>query len=193
MSVDFETGQIIYFVAFGLFALLLLSRLFRSGRLQALRNASVWVLIFFGIILLYGMWGDIRATIQPQQAMGAQGEIVLPRQQDGHYYVTAMVNQEPVRFVIDTGATDIVLTQSDAQKIGFVLDDLKFIGTAFTANGQVRTARVRLDSFDIGTVETAGISASVNEGEMTTSLLGMAYLSRFSSIQILSDRMILTP
>ena len=100
-----------------------------------------------GVIAGVGLWGDIRNTVQPGQ-YGSIGDnkIELSRALDGHYYVTAQVNGEPVDFFIDTGATNIVLTQDDAQRVGFTTSDLAFVGRSNTANGIVSTAPVRLDS-----------------------------------------------
>ena len=120
------------------------------------------------------------------------GEITVPRSADGHYYLTLQVNDTPIRFVVDTGATDMVLTRADAVTAGVDPGDQGFSGRARTANGTVRVAPVRLDTVAIGPVQDRNVRASVNDGEMDTSLLGMTYLHRFSSIQITNGEMILS-
>ena len=100
----------------------------------------------------------------------------VPRAFDGHYYLTLDLNGVPVDFVVDTGATDMVLTRADAARIGLDPDALAYTGVAGTANGQVRTARVRLDEVSLGGILDRNLPASVNEGVMDTSLLGMSYL-----------------
>jgi len=65
----------------------------------------------------------------------------------------------PVRFVVDTGATQIVLTQNDAARIGLELDGLRYAGRAMTANGEVRTAFVRIDEITLGGVSDQNVSA----------------------------------
>jgi aspartyl protease family protein len=124
--------------------------------------------------------------------ISADGRIELPRSPDGHYYLTAQVNGADIRFLVDTGATDIFLSRADAIAAGLDPANLAFIGSAMTANGQVRTAPVRLDTIRLGDIEDRGIRAFVNEGEMRESLLGMAYLQRFSSVEIRSGSLILT-
>ena len=166
----------------------------RASLGKVAQQAIVWALIFVGVIAAMGLWGDIRNTVQPGQATYLGDErIELRRAMDGHYYVTAQVNDVPVDFVVDTGATVTVLTREDAARIGINTDKLAFVGRATTANGEVRTAPVTLDSIVIGPVRHDGVRAVVNGGDLAQSLLGMEYLQRYSSIQIADGRLILTP
>lgn len=159
---------------------------------QTLQQASIWVLIFVGFVAGYGLWSDIRQDVLLTHSVSAQtGEISVPRSPDGHYYLSLRINEIPVRFVVDTGATDMVLTLADARRAGVALNESDFFGEARTANGTVRVAPVTLDSVTLGPVEDNGFSASVNEGDMDTSLLGMRYLERFSRIEIRGNEMIL--
>jgi len=160
------------------------------GRL--LQHAALWGLIFLGAIAAVGLWEDIRQTVAPAQSVVSDSRIELPRAPDGHYYLTARVEGTPVRFVVDTGATQIVLSRSDAERAGIDTGRLVYTGRARTANGTVRTAPVRLDRVAIGPIEDRGVRAVVNEGEMDGSLLGMDYLRRFSSVEIAGDTLVLT-
>jgi len=110
---------------------------------------------------------------------------------DGPYYLTVRINDEPVRFVVDTGATDMVLTLADARRSGVSVQDRDFYGEARTANGIVRVAPVVLERVELGPVIDTRLRATVNEGEMDTSLLGMRYLERFERIEIRGDQMVL--
>ena len=117
--------------------------------------------------------------------------IALPRAPDGHYYVTAEMNGTEIDFLVDTGASDIVLSRKDAARIGFDLDELAFLGSARTANGVVPIAYSRLKTIRLGPYLDQGISVSINGGEMDKSLLGMSYLGRFGRIEIAQDQLIL--
>ena len=118
--------------------------------------------------------------------------IVLPRARDGHYYLTLDINNVPVEFVVDTGASQVVLTQDDAKRIGLNPSSLSYLGTASTANGTVRTAAVRLDTVSLGAITDTSVRAVVNDGQMFGSLLGMTYLSNFDSITIKDGQLILS-
>lgn len=163
------------------------------GNLNKLaQQAAIWGLIFVGVVAGYGLWNDVSRDLAPRQAMVGSGQLEVPRQFDGHFYVTAQANGATLDFVVDTGATDVVLTRNDAARAGIDLDTLAYTGTASTANGLVRTARARVDELTLGGFTDQAVPVLVNEGEMDTSLLGMTYLRRFEKIEIADDRLILT-
>ena len=160
------------------------------GRLT--QQALAWALIFAGAIAVVALKDDIMGAVLPKQAVFAsEGRIVLPRAPDGHYYLTAEVNGTPIRFTVDTGASEIVLSLPDAQAAGIDTSNLAYVGRAYTANGEVRTAPVRLDSFSVGQIQDNRLRAYVNEGAMDGSLLGMSYLDRYS-IEIANGALTLT-
>lgn len=190
---DFDTGQLIYLIVL----LLMVGGWFfmqtRHGLNRTLQYAAVWGMIFVGGAAAVGLWQDItRDARQPQISVSGANQIVLPRARDGHYYLTAQINAAPIRFVVDTGATEMVLTQADARSAGIDPDTLAYRGRANTANGQVRTAFVRLDEVRLGPVTDRNVGAVVNEGEMEQSLLGMGYLQRWGRIEITGGELILT-
>ena len=165
------------------------------GRLgHGARDAALWVLIFVGFIAAYGMRDDLIAALSPtQERVSRQGEIIIPRSPDGHFRVEAQVNQAEVIFMVDTGASGVVLTMADARRAGFEPGHLVFNGRAQTANGPVGIATIHLDHIELGPVMADRFRASVSEGDLFSSLLGMSFLERFSRITVEGDRMILTP
>lgn len=187
-----DTGQLIYLV------MLLAAVVFwfvlanRNSLGKVMQHAALWGLIFLGAIAAVGLWGDIRQTVLPRQAVfSEQGRIEVPRSPDGHYYLTLDVNGHPTRFVVDTGASSIVLLEEDARAAGLDPERLAYTGTAMTANGAVRTARVVLDEIGFDGMVDRRVTAFVNEGEMAESLLGMSYLQRFARLEISGGRLIL--
>ncbi|SLN36638.1 hypothetical protein TRL7639_01786 [Falsiruegeria litorea R37] len=159
---------------------------------KTMQQALVWVFIFIGVIAVIGLWEDIRNTTAPTGRMTTtDNSVVVPRAQDGHYYLQLLVNDKPVDFLVDTGASQIVLSQDDATRIGIELNDLNYFGRALTANGEVRTAPTTLNTVVLGPFEDRELTAWVNEGEMDQSLLGMEYLQRFSSLEITSQALTL--
>ncbi len=159
---------------------------------RSLQQIAVWALIFVGLVAGYGLWQDIRGQVAPMQAVMEDGRIELPVGRDGHYHATVVVNGTPIDFIVDTGASDIVLTRADAARAGIDLAGLTFFGQAQTANGSVETAPVTLDNVTFGPVTDTDVRAVVNGGEMAGSLLGMAYLHRFSRIEIEAGTLVLT-
>ena len=163
----------------------------RIGKMA--QQAAVWVLIFVGVIAGIGLWDDVRNTVVPSQSVLTGGAISVPQAPDGHFYLTAQVNGTALRFMVDTGASDIVLNQADAEKIGLDMDQLVYSRKALSANGEVGIAPVVLDSVALGPVQSRDVRAVVNGGDMRQSLLGMRYLQGFSKIEIGDGALILTP
>lgn len=187
-----ETGHLIYLVMLLGAVVFWFITTNRDSLGKVTQQAAVWGLIFVGVIAAVGLWDDIRQTVAPRQAVFSEaGRIEVPRSPDGHYYLTLDVNDTPVRFVVDTGASSIVLLERDAEAAGIDLTRLRYTGTAMTANGTVRTARVVLDEIGLPGMEDSRVTAFVNEGEMAESLLGMSYLQRFDRLEISGGQLIL--
>ncbi|MFD2738782.1 TIGR02281 family clan AA aspartic protease [Sulfitobacter aestuarii] len=187
-----ETGRLIYLVLLAMIA----GWFFMSGRTglnKTLQQAAVWGLIFLAAVAAAGLWLDLsRDSRGTQINSSASGQIIAPRGRDGHYYLSLQINGAAIRFVVDTGASDMVLTQKDAARAGIDPDNLNYAGRASTANGEVRTAFVRLDEVSLGGVRDHDVSALVNQGSMRQSLLGMGYLQRWGRIEIAEGELILT-
>jgi aspartyl protease family protein len=152
---------------------------FRQRMGQALRMAAAWGLIFLGVAAGYGLWSDIRHDVLPQQMVTDASTVEVPQAADGHYYLTLQINGTPVPFMVDTGASGMVLSLQDADRLGLDPESLVFLGQAQTANGVVRTASVTLRVVELGPFRTEDFRAFVNGGEMDGSLLGMDYLRQF--------------
>ncbi|MFT5867830.1 MAG: aspartyl protease family protein [Gammaproteobacteria bacterium] len=191
MSSD-QTADAIYLSLLGGALLLSYVLASRTNIGKMLQQMGIWVLIFMGAIAVIGMWPEIQRTITPRQSVVDGTTIVLPRARDGHYYLTLEINEVPIEFVVDTGATQVVLTQEDAKRIGLNPLALSYLGTANTANGTVRTAAVRLDTVSLGAMTDTRVRAVVNDGQMNGSLLGMTYLNNFDSITIKDGQLILS-
>ncbi len=98
------------------------------GRLGvALRTAMAWGLIFVGVMAGYGLWNDLRRADAPRQMMTTGGEVVLPRAADGHYYLTLTIDGTDLPFMVDTGATSVVLSRDDARTLGIDPDTLAYL------------------------------------------------------------------
>jgi aspartyl protease family protein len=147
---------------------------------QTAQNAAIWGLIFLGAIGGFGLWDDLKSDLGSQAAVMTDGQINIRAAPDGHFYLTATIDGTNVTFMIDTGASDIVLTQGDARAVGIDTASLNYFGQAQTANGSVDTAPVTLGSVTLGDFTDTAMPAVVNGGDLDTSLLGMSYLKLYN-------------
>lgn len=189
-----EKGALISSVGFAILILMsLVPRLREIGAAKTVKMALSWVLIFGGLIFLLTQWSTIRGALDPASPRTQGEEMLLTAREDGHFYVRGTINGESVLFMVDTGATDIVLTMETAARVGFSPDTLRFDGMADTANGSVRTASVRLGELTIGDITLTDMPASINEGALGTNLLGMRFLRTLKSWRVEGDTLILRP
>jgi aspartyl protease family protein len=115
---------------------------------------------------------------------------VLDRQDNGHFFTVADVNGEPIKFVVDTGATTVALTQDDASRAGVKFDPMQFETVGTGAGGALRGQEVELKDVVLDGKRVSGIRALVIDG-LTISLLGQNYLRHLDSVSINGDQMTL--
>ncbi len=188
---NIDLGRLIYLL---ILAVAIIGYLIADNRAalgRTLRQALAWGLIFVGVLAGYGLWNDVMRDVVARQSVARDGAIVVPRSPDGHFYLTLRLNGVPVQFVVDTGATNVVLSEADARRVGLDPDRLVFAGRANTANGTVATASARIETVELENITDRNMRVQVNGGEMNGSLLGMDYLRRFARIEIEPDRLVL--
>lgn len=160
---------------------------------QAAQHAAIWGLIFIGAVLAFGFKDNLTHMLNSDSAMRVDEDtIALRRATDGHFYTTIEVNGTDIRFMVDTGATRLVLSRDDARTAGIDVEGLDFIVPTSTANGRVMSAPVRLDTVALAGFVDENFRASVNGGDLHISLLGMEYLDRFRSFRVEGDTMLLS-
>jgi len=114
----------------------------------------------------------------PDSETAANGDIVitLNQGQQGHYYATGKINSEPVKFLVDTGATNVVLPMSVAKRLDLPLGRKL---TTITANGYGTAYETAIKTIQLGDITLKGVKASVSEGMIgDAALLGMSFLRR---------------
>ena len=176
-------SQVLYLSVFGVLIAVGLWARSRKNLSQTAQHAAIWALIFIAAISVFGLWSDLERHLGVYSDDG-HNRVTIPVSRNGHYNLRLSINSVSVDFVVDTGATDIVLSQSDAKRIGIDLDSLAFTGRASTANGVVETARITLDTIEIANIVDRDVRAVVNKGELFGSLLGMGYLQRWGRLEI---------
>ncbi len=188
---NIDTARLVYLLVLGLAIAGYLIADNRASLGRMARQALSWGLIFVGMIAAYGLWNDISRNALPRQMQSQDGAISVPRAADGHFYLTLRLDGVPVRFVVDTGASDVVLSQQDARRVGIDPQALAYTGRAQAANGEVATAPARIGRVELEGITDRNLRVRVNGAEMDGSLLGMSYLRRFARLEIAGDRLLL--
>ena len=122
-------------------------------------------------------------------ALGTEAEVVLKRGLDGHYRAEALINEQKVNVLVDTGATGVAISQAVADRLQ--LKSVSAIRTA-TANGDAVGYLVRLESVKLGGIEANNISASIAPGLQGDVLLGMSFLGRMD-VRLYKGEMTIKP
>lgn len=108
-------------------------------------------------------------------------EVVLKRDRSGHYRAAGALNGVPVNFLIDTGATSIAVSRSQARSMG--LKEL-YPQQSVTAAGVVDGFATRIDEVRLGDLTAYNLSAYILPIEHTDHvLLGMAFLKHLELVQ----------
>ncbi len=170
---------------------------------KAILQMGVWVAIILLLVLGYSFQPEFSAMMTvvkarltgaliPGQAQEQQdGSVVFARANDGHFHVEAMVDGIRINFLVDTGASGIILSPADARRLGFDPAQLDYSIATSTANGNGRAARVSLSSIAIGPIQRAAMTALVNQADMDSSLLGMSFLDSLGSFTVEGDKLVL--
>jgi len=170
-----------------------------------LKSLLTWAVIFSLLIVAYSMRGyftplaeRVLAELSPGAASTPIGEspsgsaASLRRALDGHFWAEANVDGTRVRFLVDTGATSVALTRTDAQRVGIDLDSLAYNQRISTANGVAAGAMIRLDEIRVGNVRVRNVSAIIPQADvLPVSLLGMSFLGKLSRYEATQQNLIL--
>ncbi|MFK7902589.1 MAG: TIGR02281 family clan AA aspartic protease [Nitratireductor sp.] len=170
-----------------------------------LRDGLAWILIILVLMVGYTYRYELqdigsRLTAglipgSPISTVSVEGkqQVTLIRGEGGHFRAKAKLANETIDFLVDTGASVIVLSHKDALKANVEIDALNYNAIVSTANGETFTARYRFNEIDLGGIKRNNIRALIaQEGDLDTSLLGMSFLGSLNGFEIKGDRLILT-
>lgn len=181
-----------------LLTVLVVSNLFRPtmSRKKVIKYFFGWSAIGLVAVCLYSYRFEFSAfknrilgELNPSNPRVKGDKIIINLSQDGHYYIDLKINSIPVRFMIDTGASDVAINAKDAARIGFDLQKLNYNKLYQTANGKAFGANVILKEVEINGIKFQEVTASVNNSDMGISLLGMSFLSQFRKYEFYQDRL----
>ncbi len=147
---------------------------------------AAWVLLLLLLTLFFGQVLEQRENPNalPGGSISKQGvrEVTLERNAQGHYVASGMINGYPVVFLLDTGATDVAVSEELANRLG-----LEKRGGAFsrTANGVVAVWQTVLDRVTLGVIEMRNVRATILPELKPANqvLLGMSFLKKLELIQ----------
>lgn len=162
----------------------------RTVRRGAWGITGFWLLLL-GLLFLGFDHLEKRRTAGYQAHEGSGGELVIPREPDGHFYVAGRVNGQAVSFLVDTGATSVTVSEAFAQRAGLTGGQPV---TFQTANGTLPGRLLREVPVQAGHLALPGVTVAVGMvgKPPEVALLGQNFLSRYD-IQILQKEMRLVP
>jgi aspartyl protease family protein len=167
---------------------------------RRLQFAAVWVGVAAVLVLGYAYRDVIEDAPRRLQLVFSSGDPVItarhrlavPQDEEGAYVVYGRINGQRVRFVVDTGATDAVLSLEDARRLGVDVDHLSYRYAAETANGKGYGAAFRAQRLEVGPIGFDDFPMTVNRAPMSSSLLGLSFLNRLDSFEFKDRSLILT-
>jgi aspartyl protease family protein len=147
-------------------------------------------ILVFWLLVMGALYAAMNHYLKPKPLIvSASGDLVIPRARDGHFYADGMVNGQPVSFLVDTGASLVVVSEQFARAAGLGAG----VPTVFkTANGDLQGQIVSDIPISIGPVSVSGVRIGVGlvGHEMSDALLGQSFLSKFE-IFLMKEQMIL--
>ncbi len=118
-------------------------------------------------------------------------ELVIEADPRGHYFVDADIGGREIRFLVDTGASMVALSEEDADTIGYPIHQLEYSGRVNTANGVARVAPIMIDEITIGDNVVRNVQGAVIEGHTGKSLLGMTFLRKLAGFEVKNNQLFL--
>ena len=141
--------------------------------------------------VVQGLLAHVAPAPEPLIETTPTGSLTLKADARGHYLLTAHVDGKPIRFLVDTGASGVVLSRKDAERLNLRSDELVFTQVYSTPGGLVRAAPVSLREVRIGALRVRNVKASVSERPMDISLLGASFLNRLDGYEVSGGKMTL--
>ncbi len=135
------------------------------------------LVVLGGLTLLFGMLGDDRAGMSRGTGPDGRALVILDPGRGGHYFAPGAINGQAVNFLVDTGATDIAVSERAARQMGLEFGPRM---TVMTAAGPAPAWVTRLDTVQVGDLRVDDVRASITPGLGEDALLGMGFLRHFS-------------
>ncbi|MFC1796951.1 TIGR02281 family clan AA aspartic protease [Pseudomonadota bacterium] len=135
------------------------------------------IAVMFGLTAFYQALSQRDGGIISSSENGSHALVVLQRERSGHYVAEGQINGNVVMFLVDTGATDVAVSEKMARAMGL---DFGPRIRVMTAAGPVNAWVTRLDQVSLGSLELSDVRATITPGLNDAALLGMSFLKHFS-------------
>lgn len=126
-----------------------------------------------------------REILPPEEAPAR----TIRRHADGLFYVEAEANGQSIRFVVDTGATVVVLNREDAEKLGLPFDSLAGKGSIRTVGGSTDMRWAKIPRLDMAGKRIEQLNAAVIDKGLPVSLMGQNALEQLGTVTLRGDTM----
>jgi aspartyl protease family protein len=133
--------------------------------------------------------GDSPISVKGRSDAANGGRVVLQAGSNGHFISAGQINGRAVQFLVDTGASAVTLSLSEAERIGLNYKAGQVVRMN-TANGVVQGWRIKLGAVRLGTVDVYEVDAVVASNGMPYVLLGNSFLTRFQMVRT-NDQLVL--
>ena len=134
----------------------------------------------------------VQPVDEPRQTSAGQHKMELKSGRDGHFHVDARVEGRHIDFMVDTGASLVIMRETDAAYAGIHPMPRDYTAVVSTANGKIRAAPAKLDRIEVGDITVFDVPALVLPDEaLSQNLLGVAFLSRLRRYEFADGRMLL--
>jgi aspartyl protease family protein len=132
------------------------------------------------------------AVAPPSTYSGGPRSVVIQRDGRGHFAIEGAIDGRHLDFMVDTGASFVSLTESDAARLGYHPAPREYVAVMHTANGTVRAAPIKLDMVEVGDIMVRNVPAIVMpERALRENLLGLSFLSRLRRFEYREGRLVL--
>jgi aspartyl protease family protein len=178
---------------------------YRGQGSKALKDITIWLAVLLALVTVYSfrfefetvarrVAGELMPGITSSAYRKGNHEMIveIPRRTNGHFVTHARINGTSIEMMVDTGASSVVLTPSDAKRAGIDTSRLTYSIPVSTANGRTMVALVQLRALSIGDLVIRNVQAHIaSPGALFQSLLGMSFLSRLRSYEVKGGVLIL--
>ncbi len=134
----------------------------------------------------------VAPTYQPRQPVTSGRSLILDSDRQGHFKTEARIDGRYIDFLVDTGASTVVLRESDAARAGIRPRPSDYTAIVSTANGKIKAAPAKLDRIELGGITVYDVPALVLPDEVLgQNLLGTSFLSRLKRYEYANGRLVL--